>query len=339
MQPAALLDEAMRWRDALKESGGGGGAAPALLVCGDFNSDRTDAVVHLLLRGVVEPTHPDWATGLFTWLKSSGCIPTARRAAADLAQRLALEGDSDGSEAPAPPAAAPAEANGGGGGAARARAWAAAAKGGSSRRGGTRCARPCGCCATCGRPPTTAPPRAPRGARRRAPRRGARADGARLSGVCGVRPRRAHGKSPHDAPALVAAAQPLLDRATAELQAVLSRFEPYRGTESFNGFTGNLIRVAERAATPDAGGGGAPPDGLGVRLELPVALESAYGDHAAPTVATTAWPPASTGSSSTRRRSACAPPRRCLRLRRCSGTSRCPRRVSSDHVWLACDVE
>ena len=47
----------------------------------------------------------------------------------------------------------------------------------------------------------------------------------------------------------IAAAQPLLDSATAELQAVLSRFEPYRGTESFNGFTGNLIRVAERAAT------------------------------------------------------------------------------------------
>ena len=180
MQTAALLDEAMRWRDALKqESGGGGGAAPALLVCGDFNSDRTDAVVHLLLRGVVEPTHPDWATGLFTWLKSSGCIPTARRAAADLAQRLALEGDGSAAEAPAPPAAAPAEANGGGGGAACARAWAAAAEGGSSRRGGTRCARACGCCATCGRPPTAAPPRTPHGCA--APRSATRREGGRRS--------------------------------------------------------------------------------------------------------------------------------------------------------------
>ena len=148
------------------------------------------------------------------------------------------------------------------------------------------------------------------------------------------------GKSPHDAPALVAAAEPLLDRATAELQSVLSRFEPYRGTESFNGFTGNLIRVAERAATPDAGGGGAPPDGLGVRLELPVALESAYGDHAAPTHVTTSYVNCLdwifVDKAAFRVRAAATlPPLEAMQRHVALPSQEFP----SDHVWLACDVE
>ena len=343
MQTAALLDEAMRWRDALKQESGGGGAAPALLVCGDFNSDRTDAVVHLLLRGVVEPTHPDWATGLFTWLKSSGCIPTARRAAADLAQRLALEGEGDAAEAPAPPAAAPAEANGGGGGgAACARAWAAAeeerelAARWHTLRKGVRLLRDV-------RPPADGGATTEDAARLRgaALRDAARGRTALDSAACAAYAlAELTGKSPHDAPALVAAAQPLLDSATAELQAVLSRFEPYRGTESFNGFTGNLIRVAERAAAPDAGGGGAPPDGLGVRLELPVALESAYGDHAAPTHVTTSyvncldWIFVDKAAFKVRA-AATLPPLEAMQRHTALPSQEFP----SDHVWLACDVE
>ena len=121
---------------------------------------------------------------------------------------------------------------------------------------------------------------------------------------------------------------------------MLSRFEPYRGTESFNGFTGNLIRVAERAAAPDAGGGGAPPDGLGVRLELPVALESAYGDHAAPTHVTTSYVNCLdwifVDKAAFRVRAAATlPPLEAMQRHVALPSQEFP----SDHVWLACDVE
>ena len=216
-----------------------------------------------MLRGVVEPTHRlgDGALHVAQVVR----LHTDRAARrADLAQRLALESDGDGAaearrHRPQRRGGANGDGGGGGGGA---RARVGGGGGGAGARGavahaarGVRLLRDV-------RPPADGGA-AEDAARLRgaAPRDAARGRTALDSAACAAYAlAELTGKSPHDAPALVAAAQPLLDRATAELQAVLSRFEPYRGTESFNGFTATSF-ASSRAATPDAGGGGALLDG------------------------------------------------------------------------------
>ena len=341
MQTAALLDEAMRWRDELKqESGGGGGAAPALLVCGDFNSDRTDAVVHLLLRGVVEPTHPDWATGLFTWLKSSGCIPTARRAAADLAQRLALEGDGSTPprrrhrpqrrrRRPTAPAAA---------------ARRARARGRRRRRSGARSAV---AHAAQGvrllrdvRPPADgAPPRTPPAARRRAPRRGARADGARLGGRVRRTPSPAHRQIAARCAGArrrgAAAARPAPPRlklcsrgsspTAAPRASTASRATSFASPRGRHAGRGRRRRAARRPRRSPRAAGGA---------------RERVRDHAAPTHVTTSYVNCLdwifVDKAAFRVRAAATlPPLEAMQRHVALPSQEFP----SDHVWLACDVE
>ena len=210
---------------------------------------------------------------------------------------------------------------------------------GSSQRGGTRCARACGCCADV-RPPAdggaTEDAARLRGAALRDAARGA--DGARFGGVCGVRPRRAHRQIAARCARARAAAQPLLDRATAELQAVFA-VRAYRGTESFNGFTGNLIRVAE-AATPDAGGGGRAARRLGVRLELAGgARERVRRPRGADArddsyVNCLDWIFVDKAAFRVRAAATLTPLEAMQRH-----TALPSREFPSDHVWLACDVE
>ena len=83
LQTAALLHAVTAWRDELSAAGGGaaGATRPALLVAGDLNSDATDGVLHLLLRGGVPADHRDWLLGQLTWAPSSRLDEAARRAA------------------------------------------------------------------------------------------------------------------------------------------------------------------------------------------------------------------------------------------------------------------
>ena len=83
MQAAALLHAAAGWRAELAAAGAA--EAPPLLFAGDLNSDATDAVLHLLLRGRVPPDHRDWLVGHLTWAPSAGLEAHAAARARQLA--------------------------------------------------------------------------------------------------------------------------------------------------------------------------------------------------------------------------------------------------------------
>ena len=80
LQTAALLHAAVAWRDELSAAAAAPrGDAPALLVAGDLNSDATDGVLHLLLRGTCLRT-----IVIGCWAGSLGAVEPPRESRAVL---------------------------------------------------------------------------------------------------------------------------------------------------------------------------------------------------------------------------------------------------------------
>lgn len=73
IQAHTLLAAAAAFADDQQAEAGaraGSGAAPALVLCGDFNSEPFDGAAEYLMKGHLAADHPEWVSGrLFRWGK------------------------------------------------------------------------------------------------------------------------------------------------------------------------------------------------------------------------------------------------------------------------------
>ena len=94
LQTSQIVTQACEWIEAIRSDGG---AAPAMVIAGDLNSDSTDAVLRYLTNGQVKADDPDWLYGAFHWGPSLR-LPEAAAAAAQESAAVLAASDNDAEE-------------------------------------------------------------------------------------------------------------------------------------------------------------------------------------------------------------------------------------------------